>query len=123
MHQEKYGVHGARKVWRQLQREGIRIGRDRVWRLMREARLQGVRRGKTKFTTRRDEKAARPPDLVCRDFSPNILKNALPPQELLEIVVMNGRPGPRETHDRSGTALVNRTRRPLRGSDLSRPRP
>jgi len=64
-----YGVYGARKVWRQLHREGIRIGRDRAWRLMRDAGLQGVRRGKTKFTTRRDDKAARPPDLVERDFS------------------------------------------------------
>jgi len=66
---ENYSVYGARKLWRQLQREGITIGRDRVWRLMREAGLQGVRRGKTKFTTRRDERAARPPDLVDRDFT------------------------------------------------------
>ena len=74
--EENYGVYGARKLWRQLHRDGIAIGRDRVRRLMREAGLQGVRRGKTKFTTRRDEKAARPPDLVGRDFSaeaPNLL--------------------------------------------------
>ena len=45
------------------------IGRDRVARLMRQAGLQGVRRGKKHFTTRRDEKAARPPDLVERDFT------------------------------------------------------
>lgn len=67
--EDNYGVYGARKVWRQLHREGIQIGRDRVWRLMREAGLQGVRRGKTKFTTRRDERASRPPDLVDRDFT------------------------------------------------------
>jgi putative transposase len=64
-----YRVYGARKLWRQLHREGIRIGRDRVWRLMREAGLQGARRGRTKLTTRRDETAARPPDLVDRDFT------------------------------------------------------
>jgi putative transposase len=64
-----YSVYGARKLWRQLHREGIAIGRDRVWRLMREAGIQGVRRGKTKFTTRRDDRAARPPDLVERDFT------------------------------------------------------
>jgi putative transposase len=52
-----------------LHREGIQIGRDRVWHLMHEAGLQGVRRGKTKFTTRRDDRAGRPPDLVERDFS------------------------------------------------------
>jgi len=66
---ENYSVYGGRKLWRQLHREGILIGRDRVWRLMREAGLQGARRGKTKLTTRRDDSAARPPDLVCRDFS------------------------------------------------------
>jgi putative transposase len=64
-----YGVYGARKVWRQLHREGIQVGRDRTWRLMREAGIQGVRRGKKTFTTRRDENAARPPDLVERDFT------------------------------------------------------
>lgn len=67
--EDNYRVYGARKVWHQLRREGIQVGRDRVWRLMGEAGLQGARRGKTKFTTRRDEKAARPPDLVERDFS------------------------------------------------------
>lgn len=69
VHEDNYGVYGARKLWRQLHREGIPIGRDRCWRLMREAGIQGVRRGKAKFTTRRDERAARPPDLVERDFS------------------------------------------------------
>jgi putative transposase len=67
--EDNYSVYGARKVWRQLHREGIGIGRDRVARLMREAGIQGVRRGKRTFTTRRDETAARAPDLVCRDFS------------------------------------------------------
>jgi putative transposase len=64
-----YSVYGARKVWRQLHREGITIGRDRVARLMRQAGLHGVRRGRKHFTTRRDEKAARPLDLVERDFT------------------------------------------------------
>jgi putative transposase len=36
---------------------------------MQEAGLQGVRRGKTHRTTKRDDRAARPPDLVDRDFS------------------------------------------------------
>lgn len=66
---ENYSVYGARKVWKQLHREGIAIGRCRVERLMRDAGLQGARRGKTKFTTKRDESAARPPDLVDRNFT------------------------------------------------------
>jgi putative transposase len=64
-----YSVYGARKVWRQLHREGITIGRNRVARLMRQAGLHGVRRGRKHFTTRSDERAARPPDLVERDFT------------------------------------------------------
>ena len=64
-----YSVYGARKIYHQLRREGNQVGRDHIRRLMREAGLQGVRRGRTKFTTHRDDKAPRPPDLVARDFS------------------------------------------------------
>lgn len=67
--EDNYGVYGVRKVWRQLRREGVEVGKDRVWRLMREAGLQGARRGKPKFTTRPDPGAPRPPDLVERNFS------------------------------------------------------
>jgi transposase InsO family protein len=52
---------------------GIAIGCDRVWRLMREAGLHGVRRGTKTFTTRPYERANRPPDLVCRDFTAEAL--------------------------------------------------
>lgn len=64
-----YSVYGVRKVSRQLRREGFEVGRDRVARLMREAGLQGARRGKPKRTTKKDPSAPRPPDLVDRDFS------------------------------------------------------
>jgi putative transposase len=69
VHQENFGVYGARKVWRQLHREGIAVARCTVERLMRELHLQGVRRGKTHRTTTPDEATARPADLVERDFS------------------------------------------------------
>jgi putative transposase len=36
---------------------------------MRQAGLRGVRRGRQFITTKADAKAARPPDLVERDFS------------------------------------------------------
>ncbi|MGH2651914.1 MAG: IS3 family transposase [Actinomycetota bacterium] len=39
MFKANYSVYGARKVWRQLHREGITIGRDRVARVMRQAGL------------------------------------------------------------------------------------
>lgn len=64
-----YRVYGVRKIYHQLLREGIQIGRGRVWRLMREAGLQGARRGKPRFTTRSDPSAPRPPDLVDRNFT------------------------------------------------------
>jgi putative transposase len=69
VHGEHFGVYGARKVWRQLHREGIAVARCTVERLMRELGLEGVRRGKPRRTTTPDEAAARLADLVDRDFS------------------------------------------------------
>ncbi len=68
VHAEQFGVYGARKLWRQLQREGIPVARCTVERLMRELSLSGVVRGKVKRTTVADESAPRPADLVERDF-------------------------------------------------------
>jgi putative transposase len=70
------GLYGARKVWHQLLREGLVVPRCQVERLMKAAGLQGIRRGKRFVTTTPDKAAARPPDLVKRDFSaerPNLL--------------------------------------------------
>jgi putative transposase len=61
--------YGARKVWRQLRREGTSVARCTVERLMREEGLAGVVRGKKVVTTVPDETATRPDDLVERDFS------------------------------------------------------
>jgi putative transposase len=69
VHAEHFGVYGARKVWRQLHREGVAVARCTVERLMGELGLQGVRRGKTRRTTTPDQAAGRPADLVARDFS------------------------------------------------------
>jgi putative transposase len=69
IHAEHFGVYGARKVWRQLHREGIAVARCAVERLMRELGLRGAVRGKTRRTTTADVAAARPADLVKRDFS------------------------------------------------------
>jgi putative transposase len=65
---ENYEVYGARKVWRQLNREGIACGRDRVERLMKALGIAGVRRGKRRRTTVPDAAADRPADLVQRSF-------------------------------------------------------
>ncbi|MFC3448728.1 IS3 family transposase [Amycolatopsis speibonae] len=64
-----YRVYGARKVWRQLNREGIRVGRGRVERLMRVMGLAGAVRGKTVRTTVSDPGGVRAADLVKRQFT------------------------------------------------------
>jgi transposase InsO family protein len=67
--QENFRVYGVRKVWRQLRREGTSVARCTVERLMRQMGLRGVVRGRTFKTTIPDDSAARPADLVLRDFS------------------------------------------------------
>ena len=62
-------VYGARKIWLQLHREGIRVARCTVARLMRELHIRGTTRGKAPFTTTPEQMAHRPEDLVERDFS------------------------------------------------------
>jgi putative transposase len=64
-----YQVYGVRKLWRQLQRQGERIGRDQVARLMRSMGIAGVVRGKARRTTVADPAATRAPDLVNRQFT------------------------------------------------------
>ena len=68
VHGENYGVYGARKVWKQLHREGVQVARCTVERLMRADGLAGAVRGATKRTTRPDPAAPRPTDLVERQF-------------------------------------------------------
>ena len=63
-------VYGPRKVWKQLRREGHRVARCTVERLMRSMGLRGVARGRAwKVTTQSDPVAARPTDLVDRQFA------------------------------------------------------
>ncbi|MFS8978904.1 IS3 family transposase [Cupriavidus necator] len=61
-------VYGADKVWRQLNRESITVARCTVERLMKQQSLRGVIRGKRVRTTIPDTTAARPLDLVNRQF-------------------------------------------------------
>jgi len=62
-------VYGPRKVWRQLRREGHRVARCTVERLMRALGLRGAVRGRAwTVTTQADPVATRPTDLVERRF-------------------------------------------------------
>lgn len=76
VHAENFEVYGARKVWRQLNRESIVVARCTVERLMRGLGLQGVVRGRKCRTTIPDDAAERPLDRVNRQFQatrPNAL--------------------------------------------------
>lgn len=67
---EHFQVYGPRKVWRQMGRDGLRVARCRVRRLMRAMGLAGAVRGRAWVTTTQSPTAAqRPPDLVERDFT------------------------------------------------------
>jgi putative transposase len=74
VHASNYGVYGARKVWLSLNRERPAgeppIARCTVERLMGQLGLRGAVRGKVKRTTISDPRAAKPADLVDRNFSP-----------------------------------------------------
>jgi putative transposase len=73
---ENFQVYGVRKVWRQLQREGIDVARCTVARLMRRMGLKGAMRGKAVRTTISDRAAPCPADRVNRQFQaprPNAL--------------------------------------------------
>lgn len=69
VHAANYGVYGVRKMRTALHRAGVQVGRDRLARLMRQLNLAGVRRGRPKRTTTADSAAARPADLVNRQFA------------------------------------------------------
>jgi putative transposase len=68
IHTWSRGTYGAPRIHAELADLGVRVGRKRVARLMREARIQGVTRRKAIFTTRRDSTARPAPDLVDRNF-------------------------------------------------------
>jgi putative transposase len=62
-------VYGADKVWDQLNKDGVRVARCTVERLMADMGLQGCRRGRIWVrTTEGDDRLDRPADLVERQF-------------------------------------------------------
>jgi putative transposase len=70
VHGANYHAYGYRRTWKQLLREGERVPRCQVQRLMRIHGIQGAkRRGRPWRTTIADPDAHRRPDLVQRDFS------------------------------------------------------
>jgi putative transposase len=67
--EQNLSVYGADKVWDQLNKDGIRVARCTVERLMRDMGIHGCRRGRLWVrTTQGDEALKRPADLVERQF-------------------------------------------------------
>ena len=71
-----FGVYGVRKVWRQMQREGIEVARCTVARLMRQMGLQGCGSRQDDQDDGQRRAAPCPLDRVNRQFTaprPNAL--------------------------------------------------
>ena len=68
VHEENFSVYGARKVWKQLAREGIEAARCTVERLMARLCLVGAVRGKDVVTTISSKDGICPLDKVQRAF-------------------------------------------------------
>jgi transposase InsO family protein len=76
VHAASFGLYGSRKIWHQMRREGIKVAKCTVERLMRTMGLAGIRRGKKTITTVSNPKAPCPLDKVNRAFKvsrPNAL--------------------------------------------------
>ena len=74
--EENFAVYGVRKVWRQMNREGIAVARCTVARLMAQMGLAGAVRGKPVKTTISNPATPCPEDRVNRQFNaprPNAL--------------------------------------------------
>lgn len=68
--EQNLSVYGADKIWDQLNKDGIRVARCTVERLMAEMGLAGCRRGRIWVrTTEGDDRLDRPADLVERRFA------------------------------------------------------
>ena len=62
--------YGIRKVWHKLKQDGLpKLARCSVERLMKQAGIQGVWRGKGKITTKQRDDQHKPNDLVKRNFT------------------------------------------------------
>jgi putative transposase len=68
-HRQSRGTYGTPRIHRDLRAAGVRVGRKRVARLLKQAGLRGVSRRKWPVTTVRAEHARPAPDLVQRAFT------------------------------------------------------
>ena len=69
IHARSRGTYGAPRVHAELAADGVCVGRKRVARLMRQARIQGIHRRRRVATTRTNPAQVAAPDLVRREFT------------------------------------------------------
>ena len=69
IHSRSRGTYGAPRIHAELTFEGVCVGRKRVARLMRQARIQGVHRRRRVTTTSQNPERVAAPDLVRREFT------------------------------------------------------
>ncbi len=69
VHAESRGVYGSPRIHAELADEGYGVGRHKVARLMRLARLRGCPKRRFRVTTKRDPSHAVAKDLLKQDFS------------------------------------------------------
>ena len=62
VYEDNHGVYGARKIWKQLNREGIEVACCTVEHLMKALGLVGIRRGRCCVITVADDLAEKPQD-------------------------------------------------------------
>ncbi|MFM7568755.1 MAG: IS3 family transposase [Betaproteobacteria bacterium] len=70
VHAESRGEYGWPRVWKQLLIQGIRVGKDRVRRLMHDHGIKARSKRKFKATTDSNHSLPVAPNLLARDFSP-----------------------------------------------------
>lgn len=121
IHAQSRGTYGAPRIHAELKANGIRVGRKRVARLMREAGLAGVSRRRTTKTTQRDPEGKERqdgdpqpegpnPDLVPTPNAveePHRLPGPSTSGEAYEPITIPRRPAPRAKATRR-TTVVNR---------------
>lgn len=69
LHEDSKGVYGSPRIHAMLRREGERVSRKRVERLMRQAGIAGVSPARKRRTTIANRADPRPEDLVKRNFT------------------------------------------------------
>ena len=71
VHAESRGEYGWPRVWKQLLAQGIRVGKERVRKLMKQHAIRARSKRKFKVTTHSNHALPVAPNLLARNFSPD----------------------------------------------------